>query len=198
MLKIYHAPGTRSVRPIWLCFELGLTVEITLVNFSPAYRDTPQWRAISPAGKLPALTDGELKMFESGAMVDYILDRYGQGRLRPPAGAPERALCQQWSWFSEATLLRPLGLTALQRDTPEEVVAAALAKAQEAIDVVDVALAGRAYMLGAEFTAADVMMGYSLALLEHLKLLEAGTHPHAAAYVARLKTRDAFQRALSN
>jgi glutathione S-transferase len=197
MLRIYHAPGTRSVRPIWLCFELGLTIEITPVDFSLAYRNTPEWRAISPAGKLPALTDGELTMFESGAMVDYILDRYGEGRLRPPAGTPARALCQQWCWFSEATLLRPLGLTALQREPPEQVVAAALAKAHEAIDVVDAALAARAYMIGAEFTAADVMMGYALALLEHLKLLDGDAHPHATAYVARLKTREAFQRALS-
>jgi glutathione S-transferase len=197
MLRIYHARGTRSVRPIWLCFELGLTVEITPVDFSLAYRDTPEWRAISPAGKLPVLTDGELTMFESGAMVDYILDRYGQGRLRPPAGTPACALCQQWCWFSEATLLRPLGLTALQRDPPEEVVAAALAKAQEAIGVVDAALAGRAYMLGAEFTAADVMMGYALALMERLKLLDGRVHPYATTYVARLKRREAFERALS-
>ena len=136
-------------------------------------------------------------MFESGAMVDYILDRYGEGRLRPPAGTSARALCQQWCWFSEATLLRPLGVSALQRDPPETVVAAALAKAHEATNVVDVALAGRAYMIGEEFTAADVMMGYALALLEHLKLLDRDAHPHAADYVARLKTREAFQRALS-
>ena len=197
MLRIYHSPGTRSVRPIWLCYELGLAIEITPVDFSPTYRNTPEWRAISPAGKLPVLTDGDLTMFESGAMVDYILDRYGQGRLRPPAATAERALCQQWCWFSEATLLRPLGLAALQRDPPEKVVATALAKAEEAIHVVDVALDGRAYMLGAEFTAADVMMGYALALLVQLKLLHGDAHPHAHAYVERLKTRDAFQRALS-
>lgn len=197
MLRIYHAPGTRSVRPLWVCFELGLNVEIAPVDFSPAYRNTPEWRAISPAGKLPALTDGALTMFESGAMVDYILDRYGEGRLRPPAGTAERALCQQWCWFSEATLLRPLGLAALLRDPPEAVVAAALAKAQEAIGVVDAALAGHTHMLGAEFTAADIMMGYALAFLDHLKLLDGAAHRNVVAYLAHLKTREAFQRALS-
>jgi glutathione S-transferase len=142
------------------------------------------------------LTDGELTMFESGAMVDYILDRYGDGRLRPAVGTAARAICQQWCWFSEATLLRPLGLSALQRDPSERVVAAALTKAREAIAVVDAALAGRPYMLGEAFTSADIMMGYALALLEHLKLLD-GAHEQAAAYLSRLKTRDAFQRALS-
>jgi glutathione S-transferase len=197
MLRIYHAPGTRSVRPIWLCLELGLSIEIKPVDFSAAYRDTPEWRAISPTGKLPALTDGELTMFESGAMVDYILDRYGEGRLRPEAGTAARALCQQWCWFSEATLLRPLGLSALQRDAPERVVAAALGKAREAIEVVDAALVGRTHMLGPEFTSADVMMGYALAFLEHLKLLDGDAYPRAVAYLARLKMREAFERALS-
>jgi len=197
MLRIYHAPGTRSVRPIWACFELGLKIEIEPVDFSLAYRNTPEWRAISPAGKLPVLTDGELTMFESGAMVDYILDRYGEGRLRPPVGTAARALCQQWCWFSEATLLRPLGLAALLRDPPEAVVAAGLAKAKEAIGVVDSALAGRAYMLGGEFTAADIMMGYALAFLDHLKLLDGDVHRNGVAYLARLKSREAFQRALS-
>lgn len=197
MLRIYHSPGTRSVRPIWLCFELGLAVEIMPVDFSPAYRNTPEWRAISPVGKLPVLTDGELTMFESGAMVDYILDRYGEGRLRPARGTTARALCQQWCWFSEATLLRPLGLAALQRDPPEAVVGAALTKTREAIGVVDAALVGRAYLLGAKFTSADVMMGYALALLEHLRLLDDNHFGHAAAYLTRLRTREAFQSALS-
>ncbi|HEY3798718.1 MAG TPA: glutathione S-transferase family protein [Caulobacteraceae bacterium] len=197
MLRIYHAPGTRSVRPVWLCHELGLPVEITPIEFAGPYRDTLQWRAISPAGKLPVLTDGDLTMFESGAMVEYILDRYGEGRLRPEAGTTARALCGQWCWFSEATLLRPLGLNGLQLAAPPQVVASALAKAREAIGVVDAALAGRPFMLGETFSSADVMMGYSLALLEHLTLLDGDAHPNAAAYVTRMKAREAFQRAMS-
>jgi glutathione S-transferase len=197
MLRLYHAPGTRSVRPLWLCYELGLAVEVTRVEFSPAYLATPEWRAISPTGKLPVLTDGELTMCESGAMVDYILDRYGDGRLRPAIGAPARALCQQWCWLAEATLLRPLGLNRLLRDAPEAVVAGALAKTRECIDLVETALAGGAFLLGAEFSAADIMMGYSLALLESLKLLDPAAHPRCAAYVARLKTRAPLQRAMA-
>ena len=86
MIKMYHVRGTRSVRPLWLCYELDLPVELEPIDFSSEYRDAPAWRAISPAGKVPALSDGDLVMFESGAMVSYILERYGEGRLRPTSG----------------------------------------------------------------------------------------------------------------
>jgi glutathione S-transferase len=194
-LKIYHVANTRSVRPIWLCFELGLEPEIVPVDFSPAYRDSPEWRAISPAGKVPVLQDGELTMVESGAMVDYILDRYGQGRLRPPAGTAARALHQQWCWFSEASLLRPLGLTRALRGG--DLAAEALGKVQEALAVVDAAVNGREFLLGAEFTGADVMTGYALALLEHHGLVREASQPHVFGYLQRLKAREAFRRAIS-
>jgi len=198
MLRIYHVPGTRSVRPIWLCYELDLPVEIEPIDFSPEYRNSPQWRAISPAGKVPAMTDGDMTMFESGAMVDYILERYGEGRLRPPPGTAESALHHQWCWFSEATLARPLGLARLLRDNPAAgtVVDDARQKARGCLEVVDQAVAGRDYLLGAEFGAADIMMGYSLHLIEKFDVLD-DEYPNAQAYLQRLKVRNAFSSALS-
>lgn len=197
MLRIYHVAGTRSVRPIWLCYELGLTIEVTPIDFAPSFRDAPEWRTISPAGKVPALTDGELTMFESGAMVDYILDRYGDGRMRPPLGAAARALHQQWCWFSEATLLRPLGVNGFLRRQAEDISAIALQKTRDCIAVVDTALAEREFLLGADFSGADVMMGYSLALLDNLRMLEPDRYPRAATYLRRLREREAFARATS-
>jgi glutathione S-transferase len=185
------------VRPIWLCYELGLEIEVTPIDFAPAFRNSAEWRAISPAGKVPALTDGALTMFESGAMADYILDRYGEGRLRPPAGTAARALHQQWCWFSEATLARPLGIVGLMRRRPEELPAAAAEGARECVGVVDAALTGADFLLGAELTGGDVMMGYSLALLETLQLVERERHPRASDYLERLKARDAYRRAMS-
>ena len=199
MLKIYHVPGTRSVRPIWLCFELDLPVEIARIDFSQTFRDSPEWRAISPAGKVPAMIDGDMTMFESGAMVDYILERYGHGRLRPPPGSAESALHHQWCWFSEATLARPLGLNRLlthRYESPESVARDAEQKARVCLEVVDHALSDRDFLLGAAFGAADIMMGYSLELLATLKLLD-DRFPKAQAYLERLRTRDAFRRAVS-
>ncbi|HEY2707300.1 MAG TPA: glutathione S-transferase family protein [Caulobacteraceae bacterium] len=195
-MRIYHVPGTRSVRPIWLCYELGLEVDVVQIDFAQTFRDAPAWRAISPAGKVPVLTDGDLTMFESGAMVDYILDAYGQGRLRPPAGSPARALHQQWCWFSEATLLRPVGLNRLLRHGSDDIATDAAHKTRECIAVVEGALGGGDFLLGDAFTAADVMMGYALALLENLRVLSPADYPRACAYLDRLKAREAFQRAM--
>ena len=199
MLKIYHVTGTRSVRPIWLCYELDLPVEVETIDFAPAYRNSPAWRAISPAGKVPVMTDGELTMFESGAMIDHILDRYGEGRLRPAPGTPQSALHHQWCWFSEATLIRPLGLNRLlthRGESPDATVAEAAQKTRDSLAVVEQALADRKYLLGAEFGACDVMMGYSLALLAHHKVLD-DRYQNAGAYLERLRRRPACARAMS-
>ena len=109
MLKIHHVPRTRSLRVIWLCEELGVSYEIVPVDFTPAFRSSPEWRRLSPTGKVPVMEDDGFSMFESGAMVEWVLERYGQGRLRPPLASAESALYLQWSWFAEATLARPLG-----------------------------------------------------------------------------------------
>lgn len=198
MLTIYHVPITRSVRPIWLCYELELPVEIVRIDFSQTWRDTPEWRAISPAGKVPAMTDGEITMFESGAMVDYILERYGEGRLRPAPGTAESALYHQWCWFSEATLIRPLGIARLVQDkpdAPETLAEEGLRKLMGCIATVEDALSGRDHLLGSEFCAADIMMGYSVGLLAHFKLLDA-QFPNLRAYLDRIRARPAFQRAM--
>lgn len=77
-----------QVRPIWILEELGLPYTIVPVDFSPEFRQTEEWRNINPVGKVPAMTDGDLTMFESVAMMQYILDRYGGGRLQPTPGTP--------------------------------------------------------------------------------------------------------------
>ena len=198
MLTIYHVPGTRSLRPIWLCYELGLPVEVATIDFSPAYRNSAEWRAISPGGKVPVLRDGDLTMFESGAMVEYILERYGNGRLRPAPGTAESALHHQWCWFAEATLIRPLGTNRFARhkgESAEELVAEAVEKTRSSISVVESAIADRDYLLGPVFGAADIMMGYSLELLASLKVLD-DRYPACQTYLNRLRVRDAFERAM--
>jgi glutathione S-transferase len=199
MLKIYHVRGTRSVRPLWLCYELNLPVAIEPIDFSPEFRNSPAWRSISPAGKVPAMTDGDMTMFESGAMVDYILERFGHGRLRPPPGTAESAIHHQWCWFSEATLARPLGLHRLLTSKAQgidAVVAEAEQKARDCLHVVDQAVSDRDYLLGSQFDAADIMMGYSLELAANLKVLD-DRYPSARLYLERLKSRDACKRAMS-
>ena len=95
MIRVFHAPGTRSMRVMWLCEELGLEYEVVAVDFSAEYRASPEWRRLNPVGKVPVLIDADLTMFESGAMLQYLLDRYGDGRLQPAAGTPEHAIYLQ-------------------------------------------------------------------------------------------------------
>ena len=101
MIKIYHVAGTRGLRAIWTCEELSIPYEVEVVNFDPEYRASPEWRSINPVGKVPAMSDGDLVMFESGAMVQYLVDRYGNGKLQPEIGTADHALYLQWSWFAD-------------------------------------------------------------------------------------------------
>ena len=109
MLKIFHSPGTRGFRVIWVCEELSVPYEIEPVNFAAEYRATPEWRAMNPVGKVPVMTDGDMTMFESCAMMQYVLDRYADGRLQPSKDDATYAHYLQWCWFAESTFARPLG-----------------------------------------------------------------------------------------
>lgn len=166
MLKIYHATGTRAFRVIWVCEELSVPYEIVPVDFSAAYRASPEWRALNPVGKVPVMSDGDMTMFESCAMVQYVLDRYGDGRLQPARSAPTYAHYLQWCWFAEATFARPLGeVTNHRREfQPElaDVVAEMKRRATACVDALDGALGGRPYLLGEAMSAADLSIAYVL------------------------------------
>jgi glutathione S-transferase len=177
MLTIHHSPGTRGFRVMWVCEELGVPYQIQPVNFSADYRRTPEWRAVHPVGKVPVMDDGDMRMHESGAMVQYVLERYGNGRLQPSRDEPAYAHFLQWLWFSEATFQRPLGeITNHRREfNPElpNVVAEMKARASLCVAALDQALAGRPYLLGDTMTAADlstayVMRGYRRSVSEDL------------------------------
>lgn len=202
MLKIYHVPRTRSMRVIWLCEELAVPYEVVLVDFSPEYRASPEWRRLSPTGKVPVMQDDGLTMFESGAMVQYILEKHGGGRLQPSPGSAASALYLQWCWFAEATLARPLGdivhhtLLKPEAERIPAVVDDARDRALVCIDALEGALVGRDYLLGDDFTAADIMMGYSLALAKRVAVLADG-HPVVDAYQSRLEARPGFTRGMT-
>jgi glutathione S-transferase len=201
MIEIYHVPGTRGVRPIWLCAELGLEYRLIAVDFSAEYRGSDEWRKMNPVGKVPVLIDGELKIFESGAMVQYLLDRYGEGRLQPQSGTADHALFLQWCWFAEATFARPLGeIVNHRRAFPESQSSEVIAEMQErawlCVQALDEALADRPYLLGTEFSAADIMMGYTLLIQSSLAPGELPAN--AAAYWQRLSARPAMQAAIAD
>lgn len=198
MLKLYHAPMTRSIRIFWLLEELGIPYQLELVRFE--IPKTP-FSQKTPLGKLPVLEDGDVVMFESGAILEYVLERYGNGKLAPAPGTAARAAYLQWIHFSEATAFPPLG--EIVRNTifkPEAernpvVVADAKNRAEITLDVVERHLAGKQYLLGEEFSGADVMMGFTLLTAKRFGVL-AERFPNLNAYLARLEARPALQKAL--
>lgn len=198
MLQIYHSARTRGFRVIWLCEELALPYEIVPVDMAPAYRASPEWRSMNPVGKVPVMRDGELAMFESGAMVQYILDRYAKGRFQPTPGTTEHALYLQWSWFAESTFARPLGEIVNHRrefagrEMPD-VIAEMQSRAMSCARAVDQAVRNKTYLLGDEFSAADIMMGYTLRIFPCL--MAEPLPEHVARYWDRLIARPAFQAA---
>ena len=203
MITIYHAPGTRSMRVIWLCEELALPYQVVPVEFTAAYRASPEWRSMNPVGKVPVMRDGDFKMFESGAMVEYILERYGNGRLRSTPGTPASGTYLQWSWFAEATFARPLGDIAqhtVVRPEAQRVAAVAedgRARALLCVDALEPVVSGERYLMGDSFTAADIMMGYSLYLARRFNVLDPAHNPNVDAYMRRLEQRPAFIKSLA-
>ncbi|UCE86750.1 MAG: glutathione S-transferase family protein [Deltaproteobacteria bacterium] len=200
MIKLYHAPRTRSVRILWLLEELGLPYAVERVEFRPPEKHF--FAQATPLGKLPTLEDGDVVMCESGAIVEYILERYGEGRLAPPPGSRERAAFLQWLHFAESTAFPPLGIVVwLTRyrsgsEPDAELLEDARSRARTGLDVLERALDGHDYLVGADFTAADIMMGFTLVAARVLGVLDE-RYPHLDAYLERLQSRPAFQKAIA-
>ena len=92
MIEIYHAPRTRGYRVIWLAEELGLPYKVNPISMAPDFRNSEEWRRLSPTGKVPVMKDGDVVMYESCAMVQYVLAKEGNGRLEPAPGSAEHAM----------------------------------------------------------------------------------------------------------
>jgi len=199
MLTIFHVPNTRGFRIIWLCEELGLNYRLERVDFSVEYRAGPYWRSMNPVGKVPVLTDGDLTLFESGAIVQYLLDRHGNGRLQPPRASSEHGLFLQWCWFAEATFSRATGELANHKRAfagalLEPVMEEMRGRARSCMQALDEAVQGKQYLLGDAFTAADIMMGYSLQSFD--RHVGDDLPANAAAYRERITARPAFEAAV--
>ena len=202
MIRVYHAPRTRSVRVIWLCEELGIPYEVVTIDFSREFRASDEWRAMHPQGKVPVMEDGDITIFESCAMIQYLLDRYGDGRLQPEAGSEAAAHYQQWCWFAESSFARPLGdMIHHSRLRPEHeripgVVEDARLRAEPCLAATDQHLVNRDYLVGDTFSGADIIMAWTLFLAKMLELFDEESAPNAWRYLANLEARPAYQSAL--
>jgi len=199
MLKIHHSPGTRGFRVIWVCEELSTPYEIAPVNFAAEYRATPEWRALNPVGKVPAMVDGDMTMFESCAMMQYVLDRYGDGRLQPTKDDPTYAHYLQWCWFAESTFARPLGEIVNHRRAfnPEidAVTAEMKGRATACVTALDAALSDQPYLLGDAMSAADLSICY--VMRGYRRLVSDSLPANVQAYFDRVTALPSYARAVA-
>lgn len=199
MIKLHFAPLTRSIRIRWLLEELGLEHELVRSEYN---RDGSRGFAqATPSGNYPFLEDGNVALSESGAIVQYILEKYGNGRLEPPVNSAERAEYLYWLHFAEGTAANSINttvwLTVYRQDADrhQEIISAVRDSANTVFGKAEAALQNRPYIAGNVFTAADIMMGHTLGTAKWLGLLT-DAHPKAVEYVDRLFARPALQKSL--
>ncbi len=203
MLKLYYASQTRAGRPRWLLEEIGAPYELVRLELPKGDQKKPEYLKINPNGTVPALVDGDLALFESAAICQYLADKFPDKRLAPPIGTPARARYYQWIHFAMSGLEPPL-LTIFMHTVmkPEAqrlpvLVDEARTQLKQVLGVLDQALAGRTTIVGDEFTAADVMIASTLGWARMMGLI--GTdQPNVTAYLDRMLARPAMQRALAD
>ena len=192
MMKLYWSPRSRSFSSLWLMEETGQPYERVLTDISKGDQKKPEYLAINPMAKVPALRDGDATLAEAAAICAYVVERYPEARLAPPPGDIRRAKYLYWLFFSPGCI-EP-AIVQLATKIEMNPVAAGWGEAQRVFDVLDAALSKGPWLLGDSFSAADVMIGSGLNYAVRLfKMVPA--RPSFDAYIARCAARPAFQRA---
>ena len=192
MMKLYWAPRTRSFSTLWLMEETGQPYERVLTDLSKGEHKSPEYLAINPMGKVPALRDGEATLAEAAAICAYVAERYPQAKLAPPLGDPLRARYLYWLFFSPGCI-EP-AMVQLATKIEMNPTAAGWGDAQLVLDVLDAALSNGPWLLGETFSAADIMVGSGLNFAVRLFKM-APSRPSFDRYLDRCAARPAFQRA---
>lgn len=200
-MKIYHAPNSRSVRILWLFEELGLPYELQSFPLGDASMRTPEYRRVHPMGRVPALQDGDVTIYESGAIVQYVLAKYAGGRMQPEVSSPEFPAYLQWLHYAEGMLMPQVNVIVVEtmflppdKRNPEN-LSRARKLLTRMLEPVDAALAGREYLAG-EFSGADIMTGHACVVSSKLGA-DLSDKPNVAAYVERLLARPALRKAFA-
>ena len=197
MIKIHHLNYSRSSRVIWLMEELGEPYEIVPHTRDAAtFRSPPTLARIHPLGKAPVIEDGALVLAESGAIIEYLVSTYGQGKLAPARGTPAWAHYLEWLHFADGSAMFPLlthllgGFTGGLSDGLKGFITPDIAKT---LTYIDSTVTRNGHLLAEGFTGADIQMSYVIEMARMGKLVD--PYPGLDAYMARLEQRPAFKRA---
>ena len=198
-MKIHHAPNSRSVRALWLFNELDLPYELEIYPLGDKSMRTPEYLKVHPLGRVPALEDGDLTIFESGAIVQYVLDRYGNGTMVPNSASPDYPTYLQWLHYAEGMIMPQINIIVVETIfLPEERrnqtnVDRATRLLTRMLTAVDMHLQDREFLAG-EFSGADIMTGHACIVSGRLGA-DISDKPNVAAYIDRLEARPALQKA---
>ena len=201
MLKVHFVAGTRAGRVVWLLEELGLEYEVNIMPFTKEGLKSPEHRSRHALGRVPVLEDGDISIFESGAIIDYVLERHKNGGLKPSSDAPEFPFFLQWYHYCEGMVMPPMNQIVVQTillppDRRDEIV---LNQAKnlltKSLAPVNENLANKDYLIG-DFSAADLMLGHSCFMANRLGCVN-DEMKSIKDYVARINDRPAFQKAIT-
>jgi glutathione S-transferase len=213
VITVHHLNDSRSQRVLWLLDELDLPYAIERYRRDPATMlAPPELRKVHPLGKSPVIVDGDTTVAESGAIVEYLVERYGGGRLAPASGTPERLRYSYWLHFAEGSAMPPLLLKlifARLPKTPMPFFARPVARAiaakvlagfvdpnlQRQLDFMEAELARSSWFAGEEFSAADIQMSFPLEAAASRAGRDA-SRPRLFAFLERIQSRPAYRRAL--
>jgi len=202
VITVYHLNSSRSERVVWLLEELGIPYQMEKFRREPNGAAPPAMKAIHGIGRSPIIHDGDTVLAESGAIVEYLVQRHGDGRLAVPHDAPNYPRYLYWMHFAEGSLM-PLMLNALVLSRVPEAKESPVNKrvrerVQAVVAFVDAELRTRGpYFVGEEFTAADVMMQFPFGTMR--RYLEYDLEPYASVrlWLDRIEERPAYQRAIA-
>lgn len=213
MLTVHHLEDSRSQRVLWLLEELGVPYEVRRYERNKETRlAPPELLQVHPLGKSPVITDGELTVAETGAIVEYLVDTYGQGRLRPAPGTPDFLRYRYWLHFAEGSAMPFLVMKLIfdriasaklnflikpvARGIANQVLGSfVMPNIRRQLAFMEAELSAREWFAGAEFSAADVMMSFPLEAAAQRGGLDA-EQPKLSAFLARIHERPAYRRAL--
>ncbi|MFC5550079.1 glutathione S-transferase family protein [Massilia aerilata] len=213
MIIVHHLNNSRSQRILWLLEELGLAYEIKKYQRDPkTMLAPPELRAVHPLGKSPVIQDGETIVAESGAIIEYLVGRYGEGRLAPAAGTPERLRYTYFLHYAEGSAMPPLLLKLVfdrVESTPAPFFVRPIARAiarkvkdsfvlpqiRQHLAFLEGELGQRAWFAGDDFSAADIQLSFPLEAAAARGGLDA-QYPKLSAFLERIHARPAYARAL--
>jgi glutathione S-transferase len=201
MLTVHHLGKSQSERIVWLCEELGIPYELRHTVRDPVTMLAPaDYKALHPIGAAPVITDGDLVLAESGAVVEYIIAKYGNGRLTLKPDHPDFADYLYWFHFVNGTLQAQMGrsmiLNRLNLPSDNPMLVATKARVDRSFDLVDARVRDAKYLAGDEFTAADIMIGFSLTTMRYFLPYDLRRCPNIILYLGRIAERPAYRRAM--